>query len=808
MPPRKKETVAKKKTDLGKMTSGTLLDADYIEQGEKSVIRVWVRTKQGIESFLDLNFAPYFLIQTNPAHFNEKIFLESTKAAKVESVKKNVPHIWKVICHSTEQLKAIRENVRNIKGVVEKFEDDIVFVKRYLMDHALEPFNGVKIQLNPEGNISTIEKEESLYELNGLAFDLETLSPGRFSNAKKDPILTISIVTKKESVVITHHEKAKGIKDCLNFKNEKEMLEYFLKYVQEADPDVLVTYNGDSFDLPYIRERCQQHGLSCGLNADGSEFAMVKRGVDSAARIVGRQHLDVFQLMSFLARFQVINLIKYDLESVGKALLGREKDKLNWKDINKIWETGNDFPELVRYNREDSEMTLELAQKYWPLAEKICHISHQTLGDCARITGGMLVEWILIQKAFEQHLVVPNKPAETEIMGRRNNPIEGAFVKTPTAGLHENVCVMDFRSLYPSIMISHNVSPETLDPKDEPEAKKKNASPSGHWFSLKRKGFIAQNMEQLLQQRSKIKASMKAAKGTKKYDLLHAESFSLKIALNSFYGYLLFGRSRWYSRECGESITAWAREYIQLVAKKAEKAGFDVIYGDTDSCFFKISKNKTQKDALSFMEKMNSELPKPMELELDGFYKRGIFVTQKGSKEAAKKRYALLGEDGQLKIVGFEYVRRDWSTIAKETQKGVIHAVLSEGKPEKAVKIARDAIARLKAGTVPKKELVVYTQLTKPIEKYETTGPHVEAARKAREKGIKIETGSTIAFIVTKKGNSISEKATMEDFVKEGDYDADYYILHQVIPAVIHILRELGYSEEDLISGGQQQKLF
>lgn len=808
MPPRKKETRLEKRTGKEETIHGILLDVDYVDQNDHSVIRVWIRSKKGIESFWHPSFLPYFIIQTKTDSFNEEKFLQSTQAVSVTPIKKSIPNTFKVVCQTTEQLKSIRENVLDTKGVIAKYEDDIVFAKRYLMDLGLEPFNGVKIQSNERGEIQQIEREETVYELNALAFDLETYSPGRFSNAKKDPILTISIVTKKESLVITHHPKAKGIKGCKQFENEKEMLEFFLQYVKETDPDVLVTYNGDSFDLPYIRERCQLHKLVCALNADGSEFVMARRGMDSAAKIIGRQHLDVFQLMSFLARFQVINLIKYDLESVAHALLGKEKDKLTWLDINKIWETGVGFPELVRYNREDSEATMELAKKYWPICMQTCKISHQTLYDASRLTGGMLVEWILIQKAFEQGVIVPNKPAEGEVMGRRDNPIEGAFVKTPTAGLHENLCVMDFRSLYPSIMISHNVSPETLDPADEPEAKKKNASPSGHYFSIKRKGFIAQNMEKILEQRSEIKARMKAAKGSKMYDLLHAESFSLKIALNSFYGYLLFGRSRWYSRECGESITAWAREYIQMVGNKAQDAGFELLYQDTDSAFIKIPNGKTQKDALHFMEKTNNELPKPMELELEGFYKRGIFVTQKGSEKAAKKRYALLGEDGQLKIVGFEYVRRDWSTIAKETQKSVIQAVLSEGKPEKAVKIARDAIARLKSGAVPKKELVVYTQLTKPIEKYETTGPHVEAARKAREKGIKIETGSVIAFIVTKKGNSISEKATMEDFVSEGDYDADYYILHQVVPAVIHILRELGYSEEDLISGGQQKKLF
>lgn len=800
---REKTTITTKR-----VIEGTLLDVDYQDVEQNSNIRVFVRTKNGIESFIHPSFRPYFYAKTGNG-FKAKNFQEKHKILEIREKKLGKEKVQQLFCSTTTQLKTLREQLKNDSTISETFETDIPFAKRYLIDFSLEPFNGVRLTLNEKNEIETVQKNEKLYELHALAFDLETYSPGRFSNAKKDPILTISIVTSTESVVLTHHEKGKGINGCLYFKTEKEMLQHFLSYVKEFNPDVLVTYNGDSFDFPYIRQRCHQNDLVCTLNSDQTEFEMGRKGTDSAANLVGRQHLDVFQLMSFLSRFQVINLIKYDLESVGKALLGIEKDKLSWKDINKIWETGKDFPELVRYNREDSEMTLQLANKYWPLTMQLCKISHQTLYDASRLTGGMLVEWMLIQKAHEQQVLVPNKPAETQVASRQNHPIEGAFVKTPTAGLHEHIVVMDFRSLYPSIMISHNVSPETLDPKNEPGAKKNNHSPSGHYFSLKENGFIARNMKELLETRSGLKAKMKQAVGTPQYDILFAQSWSLKIALNSFYGYLLFARSRWYSRECGESITAWAREYIQMVAREAEQEGFNVLYGDTDSCFFKLPANKTKEDAKRFLDEINAKLPKPMELELDGFYKRGIFVTQKGSTDtAAKKRYALMGEDGKLKIVGFEYVRRDWSTIAKETQKAVIDAVLKDGKPQEAIRIVRETIKRLRSGKVPKKELVVYTQLTKPVNKYDTTGPHVEAARKAQEKGIKVETGSVIAFIITKKGESISEKAVTEDFVTEGDYDAEYYIKHQVIPAVAHILRELGCSEEDLLSGGQQQKLF
>ncbi|MCX6799303.1 MAG: hypothetical protein NTW59_04390, partial [Candidatus Diapherotrites archaeon] len=191
---------------------------------------------------------------------------------------------------------------------------------------------------------------------------------------------------------------------------------------------------------------------------------------------------------------------------------------------------------------------------------------------------------------------------------------------------------------------------------------------------------------------------------------------------------------------------------------------------------------------------------------LEGLYKRGIFVT-KESGEAAKKKYALIDAHGNLKIVGFEYVRRDWAPIAKETQRDVIMAILGEGSPQKAIEIIRERVGRLRQGKAQKKELVVLTQIKKPIEKYESIGPHVAAAKKAIARGKEMGVGSVVGYVVTRTGKSISDRAQLEEYVNEGNYDPEYYIENQVIPAVIKIMRELGYSREDLVQGGKQSSL-
>jgi DNA polymerase I len=192
-----------------------------------------------------------------------------------------------------------------------------------------------------------------------------------------------------------------------------------------------------------------------------------------------------------------------------------------------------------------------------------------------------------------------------------------------------------------------------------------------------------------------------------------------------------------------------------------------------------------------------------MELELEGFYSRGVFVSKKAEEKGAKKKYALLGDDGRVKIRGFELVRRDWSGVAKDTQRRVLEAILREGSKDKAVAIVREVVEQLRSGKVPLDNLAIYTQLKKEPDKYDIVSPELSAALKARKKGKTMERGSIVGYVITKKGKSISEKAELLEFAP--DYDPDYYINHQVLPAVMKILKELGADEYELTHGGRQK---
>lgn len=202
-----------------------------------------------------------------------------------------------------------------------------------------------------------------------------------------------------------------------------------------------------------------------------------------------------------------------------------------------------------------------------------------------------------------------------------------------------------------------------------------------------------------------------------------------------------------------------------------------------------------------FLEYLNSTLPESMELEYEGFYRRGFFVS--------KKRYAVI-EDGEIIAKGLELVRRDWAPIVKKTQEAVLMAILKEGDSDKAISEVKKVLKKIKKGDVDKKEMIIHTQITKPLDQYKQVGPHVIAARKIEEHGIKVTRGTIVQYIITKGKGSISQRAVPYEYSEGYAYDKDYYINNQLIPAIERIMYSFGYTKqdlEDMAKGEVQQSL-
>jgi DNA polymerase elongation subunit (family B) len=352
------------------------------------------------------------------------------------------------------------------------------------------------------------------------------------------------------------------------------------------------------------------------------------------------------------------------------------------------------------------------------------------------------------------------------------------------------------------VIISYNISPETINEK----TKNVFVDVDKNVFSQDISATIPNMLKEVFNQRITAKKQMKTfPKDSLEYKTLFAHQWSFKTILNSTYGYMGYARARWYNFACGQSIATTSRMHTLEVLKEAEKKNLEVIYADTDSAFIKYKNDK--KEILDFLYFINNKLPGIMELSLDGFYNRGLFVQKKGSEDVAKKKYALIDEENNMKIVGFEYVRHDWSKLAKETQKTILELILKNNDIDGAKEYVKKILKQIAEHSLPNELFIIYNQIRKNLGDYSSIGPAVNAAKKAIARGEAINE-SYVGFIVSNTGKTISDKAELYTYVKQGDYDSEYYIENQIIPAVKNIFAVFNISEDQLRDKPSQKKLF
>ena len=638
-----------------------------------------------------------------------------------------------------------------------------------------------------------------------LSVDIETYTPNYMEIApEKNPILMISFYAKDFQKVFVW-KRFKNDLDYIEFvESEAELIQKFKETVETYKPDILTGYFSDGFDLPYIKTRADKYKIKLDLGLDFSEFKIEKRR-DTTVQITGITHLDIFKFIKKIMS-GTLNTEKYNLNAVASELLGEKKIEVDLNELSAAWDDNKDIKKFCEYNLNDARLSYKLADKLMPTISEMVKITGLTIYDINRMGFSQLVEWYLLKQAPNFNEIAPNKPTNEQVTERRMLTYKGAFVFEPKPGLFDNIVVFDYRSLYPTIIGSHNVGPGTINCDCcKEDATLAPLDDEKIWFCSKKKGFIPTLIEDLITRRTRIKEIIKD-QTDERFTILDARQNTLKLLANSFYGYLGFFMARWYSIGCAQATTAYGRFYIKQVIEKAQKAGFEVLYSDTDSVFLALNE-KTKQDAINFSEKINQNLPGLMELEFDGFYPSGIFVSSKVSAYGAKKKYALIDEKGELKIKGFESVRRNWSLIAKEVQERVLNMVLKDHDHKTALKYAKTVIDDLRNKRVPIDKVIIHTQLQKEIEDYDARGPHVAVAQRLRNQGINVGPGSIIKFVVTQGDDIIRNRAKLPDEISIKDYDADYYVTHQVVPAIERIFNVLGYTKEELLETKDQTKL-
>ncbi len=734
-----------------------LLDADYGVRAGKPVIMLIGVDAKGKRVVVEDSFLPYFY---------------ATKAVKAPNVVKTEKvgmklggkerSLVKIYVNLPQNVQKVRDAV---KGHADCYEYSLNFYKRYLIDRGFYPLDWLSVKGG------RVEKSSGgSPPLRVLAFDMEVVD-------KK--IVVISFATRASKGVITY----KDASNIIRVKDEKETIEKFFAVLEKEKPHMVVTYNGDGYDFDILRQRMEE------LKVVGPRIEFEKHSYMSSARVSGFVHIDLYNFVNNLI-FQQLASEVYTLAEVSEEILGKTKNGLSYENIIELWKS--DAGALAEYCLNDSMLTLELSERLLPQLFELCRVSGQLPFDCSRLTYGLMVEWFLMRKAAEMKIVHPNPPHWDEIQKRRLRRFRGGYVKEPVGGLHDDIAVFDFRSLYPSIIVTFNISPETLNCK----CCSSKVPGLEYHFCRKRKGFVPSVLEEVLQRRQAIKKRMKKAKG-EEFERLKGEQAALKLVANSTYGIFGSPSARWYCFDCGQAAAAYGRNFIQKAIEAAGKQGLEVLYGDTDSLFVSSGRIAAKK----FLRDMNKSLPGIMELELQGIYVRGLFVPQKIGGYTAKKRYALLDAEGNMTVRGLETVRRDWCDMARNLQREVLHLVLQKREKD-AVRKVREALEKVRKRQVGMQDIIMRTQMGKSLEEYKATGPHVEVARRLRAEGHDVREGMVISYIITKGRGSISQRAMPADKVGIRDYDIEYYSENQLLSVALRVLQVFGYKEEDFLTDG------
>jgi len=766
------------------------LDVTYKIRNNHAVIYLYGKTAEQRVCVTYAQFQPYFYVE--PQTITPQLITElkiNPEIVDVQAVtKKNLGRnitLLKVFTQLPQQVPFVKSKLQRHPQIKNCYEYDILFTRRFLMDMRITPLSPIqvtgnfvndhsKVQVFQAEQFDSAEQTKTDYRI--LSIDIETYNPKGKGMDVEQPILMIALYGDDYKKVLTW----KNIPDCEVFQNEQQMLQRFKEVIEQQKPEILTGYYSDGFDLPYIIARAKKYNLNLDVGLDYSILTDEKR---DDIKITGIVHLDVFQFVKHVIG-RSLKSGNYKLDSVASELLGERKHPIDIENLAAEWDSNSSrLSQFAAYNLQDTKITFQLCKKLLPNMEELSKIIGLPLFDICRMSFSRLVESYIMNQTAQYNELIPNKIDEQTMRTRRMKTYAGGFVYQPTPGLYENVAVFDFRSLYPTIIISHNISPSSYKCSCCYDV----IAETKDWFCKKEKGFLPTVLEDIVTRRAKLKQLLKKDNNI----MLEAQSNALKLLANSFYGYLGFAPARWYSFESAANVTALGRKYIQSVITEAEQSGFSVTYSDTDSIFLRLG-NTSKEEAHTFVERINAKLQGIMELDYEGFYPAALFVSAKASTIGAKKKYAMLNEHGQLKIRGFETVRRNWSIIAKQIQLRVLEMLLKEKDKEKAVLYVKEMVRAVRAHKIPAEQMIIGTQLTRAIESYGSIGPHVAVAQRMVQKGMSVPPGTIINFIVAEGSGVVRERACSLEEMGKKLYDANYYIDHQIIPSVDRILAVVG----------------
>lgn len=542
--------------------------------------------------------------------------------------------------------------------------------------------------------------------------------------------------------------------------SEEDILLGFTKLMREKDPDVITGYNIDGYDLPVLKYRMSLYRIPFKI---GRDFEMPRRVSGQYWRVHGRIIADTWWGVKKILR------PKHEtLNYVAKELLGEGKDNINRLKIEEEWE--NRPKEVVDYCIKDAYLTLQIFNKIRLIDRNMfmSTVAKLPLDDVTNGGTSNYVDSLLIRKADRENIGVPMTSRSL-----KSGPIEGGYVHSIGAGIYDNVVVLDFKSMYPSMIMKHNICFTTYDPEGQIKA------PNGVRFLDKahREGLVPRLLRELMDQRDQVKKQMRDASTAEEKDYYDGVQGAIKILMNTFYGVLASSFWRFTNLEIGGAVTAFARDTIISLIEKLKNEDYKVIYGDTDSIFIE-SGAESHEEAARVGDELSSRLSTDegviveFEKVMDPLFSHG-----------AKKRYAgrivyPKSQEGEVLIRGYEVRRTDSFDLQSASLSKVFDFVMDRDV-EGAVEFRNEIVDKVKRGdqSIDIESLVI-SRSVKPFDQYkdEKSLANVRVAKKLIEQGETFIPGMKVSWIVTNSKRSPQE---VEPFIDGEKFnfrpDWDYY---------------------------------
>ncbi len=777
---------------------GFILQASYRitsdGQGRRlPVVHLYGRLENG-ESFLvrDDRQRPHFYLRAADA--DKALGLRGGTPSRTDRRTFGGEPVLRIDVEAPSDVPPLRERLHG--AGIETFEADVRFATRYLIERDIKggceidgeslpptsPPAGAglaRVFQNPLVRPCDVSIEPRI-----LCFDIET-------DPKADRLLAISLFAPGiDEVLIVDPAGRPMPPNAIRCAGELAALDLFGERLRAFDPDVITGWNIIDFDLSVLERIAARLGSELHLGREPGAMRLRKaEGYfgSGQANIAGRLVLDGIDLL----RGAFVRMDDYSLDAVarevlgeGKAVAGDARDRMG--EI--IHNYAHDLGAFAVYARTDARLAYGIVEKL-RLVDLAFARSKLTGMTPDRVAASIAsFDFLYLAELERARIVAPSVRGDD---ARVHVAQQGGHVLEPQAGLHTNVWVFDFKSLYPSLIRTFNIDPVGYVPGEAP-GEDLIVTPGGRF--RRGRAILPRILDELFPRREAAK---------RRHDDVAAHA--IKILMNSFYGVLGTPACRFFNPALANSITGLGKHMLLWSKSWFESAGFEVIYGDTDSLFVSSGSADpvdARRRAHHLAESLNGDLSRyiqshwrvesRLELEFEKLYTRLFLPRARHSTRGASKRYAgwVTGEGTEgVEFVGMEVVRRDWTALAKRVQRELYQRLFTD-QPVDAYLAA--IVARVRNGELDD-ELVYHKNLRKDTQDYTaTTPPHVAAARKSTQ-----PPGRSIRYVVTTAGAEPLDNLAHP-------IDREHYVEKQVRPVAEPVLETLGLDFARVIGDTRQ----